>query len=103
LDTVIYDGDLICEKPLENWIVFTAGAMGVGKGHTLGWIYEQQLFPLQSFVNVDPDCIRKLLPETDSYNEINSDTTGFLTQKEVGYISEVGIIINSVFSDRSNH
>ena len=93
LDTIIEDGEYICDKPLNNWIVFTAGAMGAGKGHTLNWLSKQKLFPLESFVNVDPDCIRALLPEFEIYNKKNPYTAGFKTQKEVGYISEVSIII----------
>ena len=53
------------------------------------WLAQNSLFPLDAFVNVDPDAIRSLLPETAHYNEINDQTTGYLTQKEVGYISEV--------------
>eukprot|EP00981_Chlorochromonas_danica_P003882 scaffold735_cov159-Ochromonas_danica.AAC.14 len=63
--------------------------MGAGKGHTLQWLNRQDLFPLDAFVNVDPDAIRELLPEFDGYNRRNIGTMGYLTQKEVGYISEV--------------
>lgn len=81
--------NLVCESPLENWIVFTAGPMGAGKGHTIQWLAKQGLFPIDAFVNVDPDAIRALLPETANYNRIDDLKTGYLTQKEVGYISEV--------------
>lgn len=65
------------------------GPMGAGKGHTMNFLNSQGLFPLDAFVNVDPDAIRSLLPETPTYHELNAYTAGFLTQKEVGYISEV--------------
>ena len=90
--------NLTCEVPLENWIVFTAGPMGAGKGHTIQWLYQTGLFPLDAFVNVDPDAIRSLLPETAQYNALDDKTTGHLTQKEVGYISEVKtLFLPSIF------
>lgn len=95
LKTKVHDrkSNLECEVPLENWIVFTAGPMGAGKGHTMQWLYKNDLFPLDAFVNVDPDALRILLPETAHYNKINDNTAGYLTQKEVGYISEVSFQI----------
>ena len=91
LKTIVHDHsrNLICEVPLENWIVFTAGPMGAGKGHTVQWLYHQGLFPFDAFVNVDPDAIRSLLPEFSSYIKHNISIAGSLTQKEVGYISEI--------------
>jgi hypothetical protein len=89
LETVIFDGHEVCTKPSHPWLVFTAGPMGVGKGHTVNWLNSKGLFPLQSFVNVDPDKKRHLLPEFPIYNKMNSLTAGYRTQKEVGYIAEV--------------
>eukprot|EP00601_Ochromonadales_sp_CCMP2298_P014206 CAMPEP_0173238680 /NCGR_PEP_ID=MMETSP1142-20121109/12780_1 /TAXON_ID=483371 /ORGANISM="non described non described, Strain CCMP2298" /LENGTH=343 /DNA_ID=CAMNT_0014169587 /DNA_START=63 /DNA_END=1091 /DNA_ORIENTATION=- len=91
LKTVVRDKtqNMVCESPLENWIVFTAGAMGAGKGHTIQWLFQNDLFPFDAFVNVDPDAIRALLPEVPQYNAVDDQRTGHLTQKEVGYISEV--------------
>lgn len=63
--------------------------MGAGKGHVLQWLSAQSLFPLAAFVTVNPDHLRELLPEVDAYNAIDAGTMGYLTQKEVGYISEV--------------
>lgn len=87
--TIIYDGDYICEKPTVNWIVFTAGPMGSGKTYTLSWLSEHKFFPLEAFVRVDPDILRDMLPETSEYFRRNPNTAGALTQREVGYISEV--------------
>lgn len=81
--------DWYCESPLENWIVFTAGVMGAGKGHTMTWLNKEKLFPMGAFVHVDPDAIRHLLPEFEIYNHHDMSQSGYLTQKEVGYISEV--------------
>ncbi|GAB5371405.1 hypothetical protein AAMO2058_001577100 [Amorphochlora amoebiformis] len=52
-----------------NWIVFTAGAMGSGKGYTMRWLGDQGLFPIHSFVWVDADEIRTNLPEWEGYLE----------------------------------
>jgi hypothetical protein len=86
---VDYLTNAICESPLNNWIVFTAGPMGAGKGHTMQWLSKEGWFPLDAFARVDPDDIRSYLPEIAEYNARNDNTTGYLTQKEVGYISEV--------------
>lgn len=89
LHTVVVAGGVVCECPVEPWLVFTAGCMGAGKGHTIEWLYKEDLFPLNAFVRVDPDILRELLPETKSYIEIDPIIAGKLTQKEVGYIAEV--------------
>lgn len=90
-----------CEAPLQNWIVFTAGPMGAGKSHTINWLNTQKIFPLDAFVRVDPDQIRELLPETKQYNQLDCSQTGFLTQREVGYISEVRLVISYISSSFS--
>ena len=89
VNTKIEDGSSVCDRPTQNWLVFTAGCMGAGKGHVVRWLNNNGIFPLKSFVVVDPDAIREVLPETSTYNDRNPFTMGHLTQKEVGYISEV--------------
>jgi len=73
----------------DPWIVFTAGAMGAGKSHTMRVLVEQERFPLPAFVIVDPDEIRRLLPEYHMYIAENAALAGALTRKEAGYIAEV--------------
>ena len=80
---------MVCEQLEVNWLVFTAGTMGAGKGYVLQWLNDQGLFPLDSFVLVDPDRLREQLPETGEYVRRDPQTAGYYTQKEVGYISEV--------------
>merc|ERR1719223_1149236 len=66
LKTIVKDKDnanVTCDHPTENWIVFTAGPMGAGKGRTINWLAQEGLFPMSAFVNVDPDVIRGMLPE----------------------------------------
>lgn len=96
IETKIVDGLNVCDTPVDNWMVFTAGSMGAGKGFTLRWLASEGLFPLSAFIVVDPDVIRHLLPETQEYIRRDPDTAGYLTQKEVGYISEVGELNNTL-------
>lgn len=69
------------------WIVFTAGIYGAGKSHTIGKLQDLGCFPPRSsFVGVDPDEIRRMLPEFSLYR---ADLAGALTQKEAGMIAEL--------------
>lgn len=71
------------------WVIFTAGAMGAGKGHCMRWMDKHGYIPLKSFVTVDPDAIRQALPEWEGYVQRNPSTAGELTQKEAGLIAEI--------------
>jgi len=75
------------------WIVFTAGAMGAGKGYTIKHLHRKNRFPLSNFTIIDPDEIRRLLPEFDVYtNSIEpslAEHAGTFTKKEAGYIAEL--------------
>jgi len=75
--------------PTEPFLVFTAGAMGAGKGHVLEYMNKRGYFPLASFVIVDPDEIRSHFPEYDLYKSENPFQAGELTRKEAGYIVEI--------------
>lgn len=70
-----------------RWIVFTAGVYGAGKSHTIGKLQSLGCFPPRSsFVGVDPDEIRRMLPEFSLYR---ADQAGAFTQKEAGMIAEL--------------
>jgi hypothetical protein len=73
----------------EPWIIFTAGVMGAGKTHTIKQLHSNGQFPLQSFVTVDPDEMRRLLPEFNVYVGFNPETAGELTRKEAGMMAEI--------------
>jgi len=89
-EAYIYDEDGNIGTVVANpWIVFTAGAMGAGKSYTMRVLVEEERFPLPSFVIVDPDEIRRLLPEYHIYIAENPVLAGELTRKEAGYIAEV--------------
>ena len=82
----------LCDRalsPVSPVLLFTAGAMGSGKSHTLRWISEKHGFPLRDFVICDPDRIREQLPEMEGYRTRWAPTCGSLTQKESGYIAEL--------------
>lgn len=89
MGTIIFDNELTCEIPQQNWIVFTAGVMGSGKSHSLTWLSQHHIFPLTSFVRVDPDALRELLPENTNYNTLYPQNSAQYTQKEAGYLSEI--------------
>ena len=97
---IIVDGDTTCDVPLKNWIVFTAGPMGAGKGYTLNWMKRNGYFPLDAFVRVDPDEIRNMLPEMPGYMTSNQLYAGSLTQRESGYIAET--LGNVALNQRKN-
>ena len=63
--------------------------MGAGKSFTIRHLYEMGRFPLQQFVTVDPDSVRRLLPEFERYIQIEPEQAGERTRKESGLISEI--------------
>mmetsp|Transcript_5038 Transcript_5038/g.8255 ORF Transcript_5038/g.8255 Transcript_5038/m.8255 type:complete len:392 (+) Transcript_5038:78-1253(+) len=79
----------VCTTPTEPWLVFTAGAMGAGKSYTMNKLVEKGRFPLLAFVLVDPDEIRRHLPEFHIYVDENPELAGELTRKESGFIAEI--------------
>jgi hypothetical protein len=89
--TVVKDQETgkTCSVPTGPWIIFTAGAMGAGKTHTIRQLYEQGKFPLDSFVKSDPDECRRLLPEFGEYVRTSPETAGEMTRKEAGMMAEI--------------
>jgi len=79
----------VCSTPTEPFLVFTAGAMGAGKSYTIHHLQRMGRFPLMAFVRVDPDEIRRHLPEFQLYIDHNPSTAGEWTRKESGYIAEI--------------
>jgi len=58
------------------------------KSWTIRNLAHRGYFPLQSFVTVDPDDIRRHLPEFDVYVSKTPQQAGEFTKKEAGYIAE---------------
>merc|ERR1719189_719550 len=67
------------ERP---WVIFSAGAMGAGKGHVMQWLSEKGFFAIPDIVHVDPDMIRTELPEWKGYLAHNKETAGMMTHRE---------------------
>jgi Zeta toxin len=81
--------DAIVEDLLEPWLIFTVGARGAGKRHTVHALVDSGRLPILSFVHVDPDSIRRRLPEFESYAKQNPTLVNDLTRKECGFIAEL--------------
>ncbi|KAL7572069.1 hypothetical protein ACA910_001716 [Epithemia clementina (nom. ined.)] len=79
----------VCTTPTEPWIVFTAGPMGAGKSYTMRRLVQEGRFPLVAFVNVDPDELRRMLPEYHLYARLAPELAGDLTRKEAGFLAEL--------------
>lgn len=70
------------------WIVFSAGAMGCGKGFTFETMSTRGYFPIENIVRIDPDFFKQLMPEWQGYVQRGKDA-GTLCHKESGYIQEL--------------
>jgi hypothetical protein len=79
----------LCIHPTEPWFIYTVGAQGAGKNHTVRELVKQGRLPLVSFVHVDPDEIRRRLPEFSVYILKSPYMVEGLTKKETGFISEI--------------
>jgi hypothetical protein len=82
------------QRQRNPWIVFTAGAMGSGKSHTMRTLSER-FSQLEQFCLVDQDEIRSLLPEWAKLirkpASSSSTNAASLLQKESGYLSEISL------------
>ena len=72
--------------PAEPWLIFTVGARGAGKIHTIHHLVNTRRLQILSFVQVDPDTIRRRLPEFETYDK---DLVNELTRKESSFIAEL--------------
>ena len=61
--------NVVCSASVKAapWVVFTAGAMGAGKGYTVAWMFNQGIFPINDFISIDPDHFKHELPEWQGY------------------------------------
>lgn len=78
-----------CVTPTEPWLIFTVGARGVGKKHVIREMTAQGKLCLLTHVDVDPDEIRRRLPEFETYLKSQPDRVDDLTKKEAGLICEI--------------
>ena len=89
IEDVIRGGTIHRNTSSGPWCVFTAGAMGAGKGYVIRWLSKQGYFPLPDMVQIDPDNFKDALPEWPGYVSSDRMSAGFHTRRETGYIVEV--------------
>lgn len=91
LDDLLYNvmHSRVCTTPVEPWLIYTVGAPGAGKRHTLLKLIREGRLPLLSFVHVDADEIRRRLPEFSLYVRHAPNKVNELTRRESGYIMEI--------------
>jgi len=77
------------DKSSKPWIVFTAGAMGVGKGYVLSSLYKSDLFPLDKFLKIDPDMLKNELPEMSGYLQADPATAATKVHRESTQMADV--------------
>jgi hypothetical protein len=87
LDNV--EDDTLCVTPTEPWLIFTVGARGAGKNHVLHQLVHTGKLPILSFVHVDPDSLRRRLPEFETYAQHNPDLVNDLMRKESSFLAEL--------------
>jgi predicted kinase len=84
----LVNGNDAMTTPQEPWFIYTVGAPGAGKRHTIMSLLEEGKLPLLSFVHVDPQEIRRRLPEYATYVLKSPDRVDRLTGK-AGHVMEI--------------
>ena len=88
-DMLIADRLALGDSHATPWVIFTAGAMGAGKGRTMAWLSESGVIPLDRIVHVDPDDFKVAFPEWMEYCARDPLTAGFHTRQESGLCCEI--------------
>lgn len=73
----------------RNLALFTAGAMGAGKGYTMDHIRRYKLLSLPCMVEIDPDKFKQSLPEWSEYVRRDPLTAGTMCHKESCFLVEL--------------
>lgn len=86
-DNIIYS--LLNGKTKSNKrkAIFTCGIFGSGKTRTLKWMSSQGMIDLDSFVLINPDEIKHLLPDFKKMLKIDPKNAAKAIHKESTYIS----------------
>lgn len=69
--------------------VYLSGPMGAGKSHVIRHLHRERAFRLDSFVSIDPDRIKFMLPEAARLVEQDRLSAATLLHRESTYVSEV--------------
>ncbi|KNC78040.1 hypothetical protein SARC_09515 [Sphaeroforma arctica JP610] len=73
----------------KPWLVFTAGAMGAGKGYVLSTLHNADAFPMSQFVMIDPDKLKNELPEMAGYLQEEAESAATKVHRESTFMSDV--------------
>ena len=79
----------LVSRKRRPWIVFTAGAMGVGKGYVLTQLQQNDLFPAKDFVKIDPDMLKSELPEMAGYLKMDRESAATKLHRESTQMADV--------------
>ena len=71
------------------WLVFSAGPMGVGKSYVLSKLHSIGYFPLDQFLNIDPDMIKSEIPEFAGYLRENPETAATMLHAESTQMADI--------------
>lgn len=80
----------ICGQPQQSpWCIFTCGAMGTGKGYTMGWLSQRGYLELEHVVRIDPDHFKTMMPEWQGYVAKDAHKAGTMCHLESGFLQEL--------------
>jgi len=77
-------------SPQKNpYLIYTCGAMGVGKGYVMRYLIANGYFPLKQMVRIDPDYFKTVMPEWLEYVKRDCATAGTFCHRESAFIQEI--------------
>jgi Zeta toxin len=77
-------------RSVENpRLIFTAGAMGSGKTHSLRALSHNIALDIQNTLIIDPDKFKEMIPEYTDYKRNNPERAGTLVHRESALLSEL--------------
>jgi hypothetical protein len=85
----VVDSSAKLSNEKRPWIVFSAGAMGVGKGYVISNLHNAGLFPLDNFLKIDPDMLKQELPEMPGYLRQDKESAATKLHRESTQMSDV--------------
>jgi predicted ABC-type ATPase len=75
----------VSDKP---HLIFTAGIYGAGKSEVVAGLHYNGIVDINSFLYLDPDRIKEMIPEYEKFKQINSESAATLVHMESGDIME---------------
>eukprot|EP00760_Papus_ankaliazontas_P001451 PhM_4_TR10478/c0_g1_i1/m.2220 len=90
--SIIHNRSMDASFKERPWLLLTAGPMGVGKNHVVDTLGAKGYLPTSSFVEVDPDKVKEMLPEIEGYRKRSPELAHTLTHAESGFIAEIAAL-----------